>query len=126
MSALHDMQHHIPHDNHIARLDEAVRLMALKHRVHARYGPTPATRGVAPVGQHQRAFWADARAARPVAEAPVAPAPKPLPPPPSDVAAGLALTGGEVRRWWRNVRAAWGLRAWPRLRLRFGEGAMPG
>jgi len=112
---------------HETLLTEAVRLHALRERVQRRYGPTPATRGVAPVGQHQRAFWADARTARPVAEAPVAPTPKPLPPARPDVATGLALTGGEVGRWWRNVRAAWVLRPWPRLRaLRFGEGAMPG
>jgi len=94
---------------HEAYLTEAARLITLRDRVQRVYGPAPATRSLAPVGLHQRAFWADADARRPVAMPPAPPTRQPLPPVRSEVA---------LDRRWNRLRAA--------LRLRIGEGVMPG
>ena len=94
---------------HEAYLTEVVRLAALRARVQRQYGPAPATRGVAPVGVHQRPFWADADTRRPVAMPPAPTSRQPLPAVRPEVA---------LDRRWDRLRAA--------LRLRIGEGAMPG
>jgi len=98
------------HTAHEAYLTEAAHLMALRERVHRHYGPAPATRALAPVGVHQRAFWADADARRPVA----------MPPAPSTFRQPLPAMRSAVAldRRWDRLRAA--------LRLRIGEGVMPG
>ena len=113
---------------HVARVDEAFRLLATRARVHRRYGPNAAARVVAPVGQPGRPARADAGAGGPHPTAPVAktraplPAAPPRPAPRGDVAVGLSLTGREMDR---AVAGVWGrLRA--ALRLRIGEGVMPG
>ena len=97
------------HTAHEAYLTEAAHLMALRERVHRHYGPAPATRALAPVGVHQRAFWADADARRPLAAPPIKATRQPLPPVRPEVA---------LDRRWDRLRAA--------LRLRIGEGVMPG
>jgi len=94
---------------HETVMDEAVRLAALRARVRRVYGPAPATRALAPVGVHQRAFWADADARRPLAAPPIKATRQPLPPVRPEVA---------LDRRWDRLRAA--------LRLRIGEGVMPG
>ena len=98
------------HETHTTLMDEAVRLAALRARVQRVYGPAPATRSLAPVGLHQRAFWADADARRPVA----------MPPAPSTFRQPLPAMRSAVAldRRWDRLRAA--------LRLRIGEGVMPG
>jgi len=107
---------------HEAYLTEASCLIALRERVQRVYGPAPAARAMAPVGVHQRAFWTDADTRRPVAMPPAPPTRRPLPAALPDVAVGLAMTGREVARTRARVLAR--LRA--ALRLRIGEGAMPG
>ena len=130
MSTTHDTFDHYgrtPADTtHAARMDEAVRLATLRARVHRVYGPAPATRAMAPVGIHQRAFWANAGAGGSHPTAPITttraplPAAPPRPAPRDDVAVGLALTGREMDR---SISRVWG-----RLQaaLRIGEGMMPG
>jgi len=94
---------------HEAYLTEAARLITLRERVHRVYGTAPATRTLAPVGLNQRAFWADAETRRPIAAPPAPPTRQPL----SLVRSEVALD-----RRWDRLRAA--------LRLRIGEGVMPG
>ena len=113
---------------HASLMDEAGRMVAVRARVQRVYGSNAATRAMAPVGIHQRAFWANAGAGGPHPTAPVAtthaplPAVHPRPAPRGDVAVGLALTGREMDR---SVTCLWGrLRA--ALRLRIGDGVMPG
>jgi len=100
-------------DDHLSRheayLTEAARLITLRERVQRHYGPAPATRTLAPVGVNQRAFWADADTRRPVAAPPAPPIRQPLPPVRSEVA---------LDRRWDRLRAV--------LRVRIGEGVMPG
>jgi len=97
------------HETHTTLMDEAVRLAALRARVQRVYGPAPATRALAPVGLNQRALRADADARRPVAMPPIEATRQPLPPLRSEVA---------LDRRWDRLRAV--------LRLRIGEGVMPG
>jgi len=105
-TAHYDDDHRAEHET---VMDEAVRLSALRARVQRVYGPAPATRAMAPIGLNQRAFWADADARRPVAMPPAPTTSQPIPPVCSEVA---------LDRRWDRLRAA--------LRLRIGEGVMPG
>jgi len=117
--------HHVNNDHQAAHetlMDEAARLKRVRDRAVACYGPTPAARAMAPVGVHQRAFWADADARRPVAMPPAPPTRQPLPPARPDVAVGLEMTGREIALALARVLAR--LRA--ALRLRIGDGVMPG
>ena len=132
---------------HEAYLTEAAFLIALREHVQRAYGPAPAARRMAPVGLNQRPFWADAdgrtatdrhrireyerthpHAVSSRTAPPAPPARRPLPPvrpepaPRPDVAVGLAMTGREADRGLARVRDR--LRA--ALRLRIGEGVMPG
>jgi len=94
---------------HAVLMDEAARLVALRTRVREAYGPAPAARGVARLGQPVRPARADAGAGGAVAMPPPPPTRQPLPAVPSEEA---------LDRRWDRLRAA--------LRLRIGEGAMPG
>ena len=100
-------------DDHLSRheayLTEAARLITLRERVQRHYGPAPATRTLAPVGHFVRPDWADADARRSVAMPPAPTTRQPLPPLRPEMA---------LDRRWDRLRAA--------LRLRIGEGVMPG